>query len=179
MQAEVERGWEIGWRSERRPEITITIQRVSKAAWDIFKRHHYLSSEIHPASQCWIGLVAGVPVVFASFLRFRHAQRKAWWRNSRLVVLPDYQGVGIGEAFCCAVSAMYRTLGQVSVTTSSPALIASRARSTSWKMIRTPSIRVRKGDKKFVGLLGDKRKTASFEFKGAADFDGARASGLI
>lgn len=38
----------------------------------------------------------GVPVAFAAAIAFPHAHIKKAWRGHRTVVLPDYQGLGIG-----------------------------------------------------------------------------------
>ena len=179
---EEDRSWEETWRRLRRPEITVEIRRVDKKAWDIFKKHHYLTASIHVASQCWLGLIEGQPVAFASFLRFPHAT-KVWWRNSRLVVLPDYQGVGIGEAFCCAICAMYRAVsGGVSVKLSTPGLVAHRAKSSLWHMSSKPQIRMRRPDQRegvLHSVIGEKRNTASFEFRGSPDLAGARSFGMV
>jgi len=54
-----------------------------------------------------------------------------------MVVLPDYQGIGIGTAFENYTSQHYADLGwSVNVTTTTPALVHSLCRSKKWTLIR-------------------------------------------
>ena len=63
--------------------------------------------------------------------------RKGWKRGHRMVVLPDYQGIGIGTAFENYTSQYYADLGwNVNVTTTTPALVHSLCRSKKWTLIR-------------------------------------------
>jgi GNAT superfamily N-acetyltransferase len=63
--------------------------------------------------------------------------RKGWKRVHRLVVLPDYQGIGIGVKFINEVSRYYIENGfNINVTTTTPALIHALARSKKWTLIR-------------------------------------------
>jgi len=63
--------------------------------------------------------------------------RKGWKRGHRMVVLPDYQGIGIGTAFEEYTSQYYADKGwNINVTTTTPALIHSLARSKKWLLIR-------------------------------------------
>ena len=60
---------------------------------------------------------------------FAHPQpirRRGVWRVSRLVVLPDYQGVGIGRAMLAVVAEQYPRLR---ITTSHPAMLRASCRS--------------------------------------------------
>jgi GNAT superfamily N-acetyltransferase len=63
--------------------------------------------------------------------------RKGWKRVHRLVVLPDYQGIGIGIKFINEVSRYYIEKGlNMNLTTTTPALIHALARSQDWALIR-------------------------------------------
>lgn len=63
--------------------------------------------------------------------------RKGWKRGHRLVVLPDYQGIGIGTAFETFTSQHYADKGwNVNVTTTTPALVNTLKRSKKWKLVR-------------------------------------------
>jgi GNAT superfamily N-acetyltransferase len=63
--------------------------------------------------------------------------RKGWKRVHRLVVLPDYQGIGIGVKFINEVSRDYIEKGlNMNLTTTTPALIHALARSQDWALIR-------------------------------------------
>ncbi len=63
--------------------------------------------------------------------------RKGWKRVHRLVVLPDYQGVGIGVRFINEVTKHYMDNGwNMNLTTTTPALVHALARSKEWALIR-------------------------------------------
>lgn len=63
--------------------------------------------------------------------------RKGWKRVHRLVVLPDYQGVGIGTVFQDNIVQRYIDEGfNVNCTTTTPALVNSLKRNKRWSLIR-------------------------------------------
>lgn len=67
-----------------------------------------------------------MPVAFLAVLHQPTRQRLDLKRVSRLVVLPDYQGVGIGRAFLDAVAALYISQGHMfEIKTSARNLIGS------------------------------------------------------
>jgi hypothetical protein len=57
------------------------------------------------------------------------------------VCLPDFQGVGIGNAMSEFVAAIYKATGKpYTSTTSHPAMIHHRAKSPLWRMSRKPGL---------------------------------------
>lgn len=147
----------------RRPAINLEIVRATPALWPLFARHHYLNGGLNPSAACYCALWEKRPVAFCALLPLMgFAGRK---RVSRIVVLPDYQGVGIGSAFLGAIGQIVHGDGhRLNITTSHPAMIAHCKRSPKWK-----TINVRKGDskeinltKKYKGAAG--RAIVSFEF---------------
>ena len=63
--------------------------------------------------------------------------RKGWKRVHRLVVLPDYQGIGIGTKFIEEIAKMYVKAGYVfNLTTTTPSLIYGLAKNPNWKLKR-------------------------------------------
>lgn len=123
----------------KRPEITIDVFRVGnenkKRVWEIFRKYHYLNTELHQAAEQWVGMIGNELVCHRGIIQF--PMRKGWKRGHRMVVLPDYQGIGIGTAFENYTSQVYADQGwNVNVTTSTPALVHSLARSPKWNLIR-------------------------------------------
>lgn len=93
--------------SERRfPEITIEVVPCDWKEWETFKKHHYLSADINKSSWCWIAKWGDVVVGFASAIAFPNGFSKNSWRGHRTVVLPDFQGLGIGVRISDAVARM-------------------------------------------------------------------------
>lgn len=65
--------------------------------WPYFARHHYLPVGFN-GHRSFMAVVAetGEPVAFESIIRFPHPHITRGWRGHRLVVLPDFQGLGLG-----------------------------------------------------------------------------------
>lgn len=71
--------------------------RVNKdEVWALFAPYHYLTSGLNRASHCWVVLWDEDPVAFTSAITMPSGTLKNAWREHRTVVLPDYQGLGIG-----------------------------------------------------------------------------------
>jgi len=63
--------------------------------------------------------------------------RKGWKRIHRLVVLPDYQGIGIGMKFINEVSDIVKNDGfKVNLTTTTPSLINAMCIDKKWLLKR-------------------------------------------
>lgn len=63
--------------------------------------------------------------------------RKGWKRVHRLVVLPDYQGIGIGTKFITAIAEIYNKQGFVfNLTTTTPALVGALCKNKNWYLKR-------------------------------------------
>ncbi|OWK45810.1 GNAT family N-acetyltransferase [Fimbriiglobus ruber] len=165
-------------RALRRPPIELEVRRVRAAAWDTFKHHHYLDASLHPSATCFAAFWQGRPVAFASAIHC--PGRVCWWREHRTVCLPDYQGVGIGNALSDFVAGVMRCLGKpYRSTTAHPAIIRHRAKSPLWRMTRPPSLGGRHEPNKSGITLGrtraTERFTAGFEYVGPPRPDDARS----
>lgn len=75
-------------------------------------------------------------MAFCAVLHQPHPKNKKIKRCCRLVVLPDYQGIGIGTRFLNAVSEMYVAQGyDFSIVTSAKNMIASLHKSDKWVLV--------------------------------------------
>jgi len=150
----------------RRPPIQLAVFRCAHAAWRAFAPHHYLSARLNPAAQCYLAVWNEVAVAFCALLPI--PGRKNHWRISRLVVLPDYQGVGIGTAVLETVAELYRSWGRrVSITASHPAMVGHLRRSRRWRVVavrKTGSQPIQRGLPGYRGSFG--RAVVSAEFLG-------------
>ena len=127
----------------RRPEIILTIQRVHSSAWELFRKHHYLNTELNRSAKCFVAFWEGEPVGFASALNMmpHWAREGTVKRGHRTVCLPDFQGVGIGNAVEEFVGAVCRGNGwRYWSIFSHPTMIAIRSKSENWKCIQAPNI---------------------------------------
>lgn len=101
----------LGRGSERRPEIKLEVIPASVEAWALFRQHHYLSGDINRGSRCWVVSWDGVAVGFASVLAFPNGNIKNAWREHRTVVLPEFQGLGLGVRISDAIGEIIRANG--------------------------------------------------------------------
>lgn len=156
---------------QRRPNIELTIQRVHHSAWKIFKKHHYLDTNLNTSAACFVAFLNNRPVAFSSWLHFVSGSRQNTKREHRTVCLPDYQGVGIGNRLSDFCASVIKGLGfDVISTTSNPAMIYARNRSPNWEMTKIPARNIPGGkfrkDKRFHFAFN--RLTAGFEYIGPA-----------
>lgn len=117
-----------------RPKINIKVFPCSRKAWDLFKRHHYLSGKLNKASVCYVAIYNDVPVAFIALLSQPGRDVKHAWREHRVVVLPDYQGMGIGNKFSEMLGQAYVEKGcRYFCKTSNPRMGCHRENSELWK----------------------------------------------
>lgn len=120
--------------SLQRPEIPLKIFRAKYEAWQLFKHHHYLSADLNKAAKAFLVTWNDVPVAFTSILAMPHPFFKNGWRETRTVVLPDFQGLGIGCKISDYVGSMIKARGgRYFSKTIHPAMIAYRLKSGLWK----------------------------------------------
>jgi GNAT superfamily N-acetyltransferase len=100
----------------------------------MFKTHHYLSGNLANACRCYAAFWCGKPIAFCALIPQQGFER--WYRVSRIVTLPDYQGIGIGSRFLDSLAELYVEQGyRFSITASHPSVLSHCKRSQHWKAI--------------------------------------------
>jgi energy-coupling factor transporter ATP-binding protein EcfA2 len=155
------------WRCLRqRPQIELTVHKASTLAWELFRGHHYLTSSIHKAARCFVACWDGRPVAFTSYLPLVHARVKSTKREHRTVVLPDFQGVGIGNRLSEWLGEYLKGRGFSFVSVSShPSMIWHRYRSSKWVITRMGHVTA-PGKKSTQRKTSCSRVTASCKYVG-------------
>jgi GNAT superfamily N-acetyltransferase len=99
-----------------------------------------------------------------------HGINKKLKRVSRMVILPDYQGVGIGYKFLCAVAKEYAKRDYTfTIVTSAKNLIYKLSNASDWSMKRLSFNKcssVKSAIDYKRASIRSKCKTASFEYRG-------------
>jgi ABC-type transporter Mla maintaining outer membrane lipid asymmetry ATPase subunit MlaF len=161
---------EFSRRSLWRPSIEVQIQQVHHSVWQVFKGHHYLSAELNKAALVYVATIEGQPAAMTAILPFPHPHVKNVWREHRTVVLPDFQGIGLGNRLAEHVGDILLAKGKrFTSVTSHPAMIHSRAKSLKWKMTRGPGrVSAPSVHSKITNVKNTSvnRLTASFEYFG-------------
>lgn len=138
--------------------------------WAKFKRYHYLSKELPKQANCYGAFDGEQIVAFIGIIHYPNPRNKKIKKVSRLCVLPDYQGIGIGKQFLALVAKKYADEGfDVRITTSAKNLIYALRRDKNWTLVRysvnkktnTANIKYQK----LNNTVRDNCKTASFYFK--------------
>ena len=93
-----------------RQPIEIRIVKGQKKYWELFKKHHYLTEELPSSVQVYLALWGDRIVGFSSTISLPgwtpplyEGDTRLKWREARTVVLPDFQGLGIGTRISDAV----------------------------------------------------------------------------
>lgn len=86
-------------------------ETTNKSLWRLFANHHYLSADLNNACKMYIATWNGVIVAMDSVLPIPSGTLKNGYREHRLVVLPDYQGLGIGTRLSNALGDYYISNG--------------------------------------------------------------------
>lgn len=154
-------------QKKNRPKLNLRIFRTERKYeyWRIFSRYHYLSHSHNNAARTYIAEIDGQICGFCSVLHFPNSGKRKIRKVHRLVVLPDYQGLGIGNIILEQVGEIFIKEGFVfSITTSSPNLVNSLKNAKNWKCIRFGRSHPHRGQMK--GSNSSNRITASYEFLG-------------
>jgi GNAT superfamily N-acetyltransferase len=83
-------------RRLRRPDIQLQILKTNSSYWRYFKRHYYLDLPTPVSAEFFVGLVDGELVCHLAVTPFFTANA---YRATRLVVMPEWQGAGVGTKF--------------------------------------------------------------------------------
>lgn len=124
---------ELSRGSLQRPAIEIEVVRCRRRAWERFRPFHYLSASINPFAECYLATWDGQPAAFVAVLNAIGVSGVK--RISRLVVRPEFQGLGIGRRLLDVIAQRYRAEGnRVVLTTGHPAMMRLLAASPAWQI---------------------------------------------
>lgn len=123
----------------RRPELDIAISQVPYATWKVFAPFHYLTQDLHKAARCFALFVNNQIASFGAMLHRPHAKVNDIMGLSRLVTLPDWQGLGLAMILADKLGAAYKSIGKRMHTyPAHPALIRAFDKSRNWKLEKKP-----------------------------------------
>lgn len=169
----------------RRPKFELEIRQMpDKRLWPLFEPHYYLTLPSMIAATYYVGFVDGEPVCH---LGVSPRLEINGMRASRMVVMPEWQGAGIGLRFLNAVCDMQvggkgkygDRVKTVYFHTSHPGLCAGLRRDAKWRQVSAElfgankkrsaaSIKKSTGGKLGVGYGGHFRAVQGFKYVGAS-----------
>lgn len=125
-----------------------------------------MNTDIKKGADCYCITVNGKLAGFIGIIIFPHPIQ-TYRKVHRLVILPDYQGIGLGRILLNTV-AKYIKDYPYAITTSNPALIQSLKNDNVWICTRNTRNRRNKGKlaKVLNKTLSNKRIVTTFVYKG-------------
>lgn len=126
-----------------RPKIELQVFRTTCDTWNNFKKYHYMTAELNNACHCFVFTWNNKLVAFNSYLPLPSGSYRDAYREHRLVVLPDFQGLGIGSKVSEFIGAILKNNGKkYYVKTVNPALGIYRTNSKNWE----PTVKNERGE---------------------------------
>ena len=121
----------------QRPSLELQIYKVSGSVFRHFKPHYYLDLPLPVAAEYFVGVIGDEPVCHLAVAPLFTAKA---YRATRLVTMPEWQGIGVGTKFLNAVCE-YHLQGRgrcghkypVFFHTSHPQLCGALRYSKKWK----------------------------------------------
>ncbi|MGA3060165.1 MAG: GNAT family N-acetyltransferase [Candidatus Bathyarchaeia archaeon] len=132
----------------------------------MFRNYHYLNGSLPSTARCYCAVYQEKPIAFIAVVSIR--MRGKYYRVSRLVVLPDYQGIGVGKRLLNFVAELYTSQTKMPfyILTSNPQII--RGSLGNWKVSRFGHASRGNGDTRINneirGSLSRKRVTVSLQY---------------
>lgn len=96
----------------QRPYIQLTVRRVEPIVWKSlgFSKCHYLSAELNKSCKCLLFEWDGVPVGFVGIINSPRIRMPYAMAISRMVILEDYQGLGLSTLIFNFVGGIIKSL---------------------------------------------------------------------
>ncbi|MCW3994968.1 MAG: GNAT family N-acetyltransferase [Candidatus Bathyarchaeota archaeon] len=100
----------------------------------MFRNYHYLNGSLGAGVRCYCAVYQNKPIAFIAVAAVR--MKAKYFRVSRLVVLPDYQGIGVGKRLLNYIAELYTSQTKMPfyILTSNPQII--RGHLGNWKIAR-------------------------------------------
>lgn len=163
-------------QKKNRPAIELSFvdvkdTRAKEGYWRIFRKYHYLNHSFQKGARVFVTYANGQICGFVSYIYFMHPRgNEKLWQAHRVVVLPDYQGIGIGGAQMNYTAEILAKEGKTAIITSSNmSMVMSLRKDEKWKCThfgrhRTKSMTGERHNIADKNGSSCKRITASFKY---------------
>ena len=163
----------------KRPSLDVAISPVPYKTWHLFSPFHYLTATLNPAARCYGLFVEGnIAAIAGLIFRPDTGHGRPIWGISRVVTLPDFQGLGLAFVLMDTVASWYKAmLRRVHMYPAHPSFVRAFDRSPKWALRKKPGTyyesagRYRHDAKRnFTGIVGTQggRPCAVFSYEGPA-----------
>ena len=109
-------------KKRSRPPVELKVYRCGADLWQMFRQYHYLNGN-SASARCYTAIYQDKPIAFIAVVHIR--MKAKYYRVSRLVVLPDYQGIGVGKRLLNFIAELYTSQTKMPfyILTSNPQII--------------------------------------------------------
>lgn len=122
------------YRRNGRPKIQLQVSRVENETWDFFKKHHYLTEEVNKSCKFLLFEWNDKPVGIVAIINQPRKGCSNGFAISRIVVMPDFQGMGLGVKLSEFSGGLIKNEGGLCfIKTVNPALGEYFNKSESWR----------------------------------------------
>jgi len=127
---------------KRQDSLRFELRDCPKTAWKIFSKYHYLSAALVPDTKFTFGLYNGnEQIAFCAFARYAFKDMKMLHSN-RVVVHPDYVGLGLGIRMVDEAAEFLSKLGfKIRAKFTSRAMLKARLNNSKWALIKREQIK--------------------------------------
>lgn len=123
------------------PDIQLHVQRCEANQWENlgFAGHHYLTQTLNKSCKCLLFSWGDTPVAFAALLNTPKGGHPYYMAISRLVILPDFQGLGLSKTICNFCGGIIKALSdetheyKLFIKTANDTMGHSLERNKSWQ----------------------------------------------
>lgn len=134
--------------------------------WNKFKEHHYLSADMNMASTIFVCYLDDILVGMCGVLPIPSGNTKHGFRPSRVVILPDYQNLGIGTKLSEFIGDYYLSKGYKFYYRSSHLRLKTFWEHSPYWLPTSHNAKKRDADKNFNMNIKADRICASYEYMG-------------
>lgn len=118
--------------------IVLEVCQCDKQVWSMFSKYHYLSADLNSSADCYLLTWNKTSVAFGAIIampgHFSKQDGRKCVSEHRIVVLPDYQGMGIGNTFSEYLGELYLSRGyRYWGKTANPRMGEHRQKSLRWR----------------------------------------------
>lgn len=160
---------EFSWRRLKpRPPIRVCIFPCDRSVWSTFSRFHFLSAELSASAKCFAATADGTLAGFIAYVHQPHARVRNIKRITRTVILPDFQGCGLGSVLSDWLGQhLYEQGFRLHSVTAHPVQQRIRVRSPRWREVGSkPRLQVGPRSQLRAAQLDARRlATRAFEYQ--------------
>ena len=149
--------------------MELKVYRCGASLWQMFRQYHYLNGSLPSTARCYTAVHQEKPIAFIAVVHTHMKSR--YYRVTRLVVLPDYQGIGVGKRLLNFIAELYTSQTKIPfyILTSNPQII--RGEMGNWRIMRYGHASKGKGSTRINDEIKSSRKriTVSLQYIRALD----------